>query len=386
VLSSAASVGAHGERAQEGFLRMETVAFSDVSFSADTIQQGQDVTITGQASVLDSWPRMLAEPSVAYVNVEAPGPVMLMKDRLVNGVQAPDAVYVKKGATYAFSMTLTGRRPGHWHVHPTLAIEGAGTLIGPGQWITVQEGAPGQFVNPLALLSGQTINLENYSLAELTLWHWLGFAIGMAWVLYWIVSRPTVTRLAVTSQIALNSDGRDVGLITRKDHRVGNWFAFGTVAMLAAGWIYQQAAYTNTIPQQVVRFEPPALPAEPRLVQVQVMGAAYDPSTSTLSMDVRATNTGNTPIVLEGFNTAGLTFTNTTSPVGHQLAIDDQSAIDANQSRLLHLTLRDRVWADERLIETNKPRMEVAGQLVFHDNNGTRTRVTIASSITPTRF
>src|SRR3979411_216036 len=86
---------AHGENAQEGFLRMETVTFTNVVFSKDTIKQGEDVTITGKATLLDTWPKTLGEPSTGFVNITAPGPVLLMKDRQVNGVATPDAIFVK---------------------------------------------------------------------------------------------------------------------------------------------------------------------------------------------------------------------------------------------------------------------------------------------------
>src|SRR5262249_31588274 len=137
-LVSGAVAYAHGENAQEGFLRMETVAFTNVQFSKDTLKQGEELVITGKAALLDTWPRTLGEPQTGFVHVPAPGPVLLMKDRLVNGMSAPDAIFVKKGNTYDFKLTLVGREPGRWHVHPTFAVEGAGTLIGPGQWITVQ--------------------------------------------------------------------------------------------------------------------------------------------------------------------------------------------------------------------------------------------------------
>ena len=41
--SSAAIASAHGENSQEGFLRMETVAFSNVQFSKDTVKQGEEL-------------------------------------------------------------------------------------------------------------------------------------------------------------------------------------------------------------------------------------------------------------------------------------------------------------------------------------------------------
>ena len=193
LLGTAVVASAHGENAQEGFLRMETVTFSNVNFSKDTIKQGEDLTITGKATLLDTWPKTLGEPSTGFVNITAPGPVLLMKDRLVNGMSAPDAIFVKKGNTYDFKLTLTGREPGRWHVHPTFAVEGAGTLIGPGQWVTVQD--TGSFSNNLTLLNGQTVNLETYGVGQMSIFQWLGFGLGMAWMLYWTVPKigePTI--------------------------------------------------------------------------------------------------------------------------------------------------------------------------------------------------
>src|SRR6202158_4914521 len=96
LIGTALVASAHGENAQEGFLRMETVTFSNVVFSKDTVKQGEDVTITGQATLLDTWPKTLGEPTTGFVNITAPGPVLLTKDRQVNGMGAPDAIFVKK--------------------------------------------------------------------------------------------------------------------------------------------------------------------------------------------------------------------------------------------------------------------------------------------------
>src|ERR1700716_1639985 len=89
-LAAGKSAAAHGERAQEGFLRMQTIGFTDVTFSSDTLQPGQDLTISGTATVLDPWPKSLADPTIGYVSVDTPGPVVLMKNRLVNGEPAAD--------------------------------------------------------------------------------------------------------------------------------------------------------------------------------------------------------------------------------------------------------------------------------------------------------
>lgn len=383
---------AHGENAQEGFLRMETVAFSNVQFSKDTIKQGEEVTITGTGTVLNSWPRTLGEPATGFINVTAPGPVLLMKDRQINGVAAPDAIFIKKGNSYDFKLTLVGREPGRWHVHPTFAVEGAGTLLGPGQWITVQD--TGGFTNNLTLLNGQTINLETYGLGQLVSFQWLGFLIGLVWMLYWTVppiggaNHRTVGKLPVTLQIPLNTDGMDIGLITKQDHRVSTLLLLATIALLAVGWIYQSVAFPVKIPQQVLRFAPPELAQPAQFAQALAKDAGFDPQTSTLVMNVNVTNTGKAPMTLKGFTTSSLTFVDQASAgtgAEHVMTIEPQAAINPGETKTLKLTLRDPVWRDSRMIEVDRPRISVAGLLLFQDAGGAKNQnqISIATGIIP---
>ena len=390
LLGTAMVASAHGENAQEGFLRMETVAFSNVAFTKDTIKQGEDVTITGKATLLDTWPKTLGEPSTGFVNVTAPGPVLLMKDRLVNGMSAPDAIFVKKGNTYEFKLTLTGREPGRWHVHPTFAVEGAGTLIGPGQWVTVQD--TGGFTNNLTLLNGQSVNLETYGVGQMSIFQWLGFGLGMAWMLYWTVpaiggaNHRTVSKLPVTLRVPLNTDGQDIGLITKRDHRVSNILLLGTIALLVVGWVYQSVSFPIKIPQQVFRFTPPDLEQPPQLAKVITKDANFDPQTSTLVMNVDVTNTSKSPITLKGFTTSSLTFVDQAAAgtgAEHVMVISPAGAINPGETKTVNLTLRDPVWRDTRMIEVNRPRIEVAGQLVFADASGTQSQTTVATSVNP---
>jgi methane/ammonia monooxygenase subunit B len=390
VLATAAVASAHGENSQEGFLRMETVAFSNVQFSKDTIKQGEEVVITGRATLLDTWPKTLGEPETGFINVTAPGPVVLMKERLVNGVAAPDALFVKKGNSYDFKVTVVGRQPGRWHVHPTFAVEGAGTLIGPGQWITVQDA--GGFSNPITLLNGQTIDLENYGLGQLTIFHWLGFLLGMAWMLYWTVPKigganhRTVSKLPVTLRVPLDTDGQDIGLITKRDHRVSDVLLGLTALLLIVGWVYQSAAFPVKIPQQVFRFTPPELPLPTQFAAAQTRDASFDPQTSTLTMNVDVTNSGRTPITLKGFTTSSLTFVDQTAAgtgAEHVMVIGPQNTIAPGETRTLNLTLRDPIWRDARMIEVNRPRIEVAGQLLFQDGGGGQNATTIETSVNP---
>ena len=154
-------VFAHGEAGDEPFLKDLTTAFYDVKISPTEIQVGQPVTITGTVKILETWPYTLDAPGKAYITPVVPGPVFVLQDRTVNGQPAPGSFFVEKGGIYEFKMVVLGRNPGRWHVHPGIAVEGTGTLIGPGEWVTVQPSA-NAFTFPVSLLSGQTVNLDKY--------------------------------------------------------------------------------------------------------------------------------------------------------------------------------------------------------------------------------
>jgi hypothetical protein len=65
------------------------------------------------------------------------------------------------------------------------------------------------------------------------------------------------------------------------------------------------------------------------------------------------------------------------------MSISPQPTIGPGETKTLSLTLRDPVWRDTRMIEVNRPRIEVAGQLLFQDASGASSRATIASSVNP---
>lgn len=382
------SVFAHGERAQEAFLRQKTVAFFDVRFSSDTVKQGDALTITGTAKILETWPRTLPEPEVAYLGVVAPGPVVVMKERIVNGKPAPGSIFVRKGGVYEFRMTVEGRRPGQWHVHPVLAIEGAGSLLGPGQWITVQEAAGG-FRNLVTLFDGRKVDLERYQTGFVVGWALLGLVLGLWWMWYWTGPKPTVTRLAVTSQLPINDDGAAVGLITKADHRFVNVVALLAVVLLTGGWIYIQRAFPVRIPQQVIRFEPPEIAQPSRFAEARATAATYDPDTDTLAMEVEVTNLGNEPLRLVEFTTSNLTFVNrVTADPGypHSFAVEPEGTVGPGETKRFKVSIQDPAWEGEKLIPVQQSQMSVAGVFTVQDAAGQRNRITVESSLVPTKF
>jgi methane/ammonia monooxygenase subunit B len=374
LVGSAPAAFAHGERAQEAFLRMRTVAWVNTTYSKTTVKQGETFTITGTAKILDAWPTNLAagDPNTGYIGIIAPGPVVLLKERTINGVSAPSRIDVQRGRIYEFSMTVAGRRPGRWHVHPSFSVKGAGTLLGPGEWITVEENPDG-FSNPVTLEGGSTVNLENYQLPFTWIWLVLTFLIGMGWMIYWTFTKRTVTNLAVTSQIPLNTDGMEYGLITKKDHRNMNWFALGTALLLVAGWVYQAAAFPTKMPQQIFQFAPPdpAIAKAPVFAEAAVGTADYDSGTQTLTIEVPVTNTGQTPMDLAQFTTTTLTFTTGAGAGPGVMNVSPSATVAPGSSpTTLTLTMKDPAWETEHLVPIGESQLLFTGVLVFETPDG----------------
>jgi len=385
---------AHGEAGDEPFLKDLTTAFYDVKISPTEIQVGQPVTIAGKVRILETWPYTLDPPNKAYIAPVVPGPVFALQDRTVNGQAAPGSFFVEKGGIYDFKMVVLGREPGHWHVHPGIAIEGTGTLIGPGEWVNVQPAAAG-FTFPVTLLSGQTINLNTYEGGFVWWWSFAGFLIGVAWMLYWTLSKRTVTNLAVTMQIPINDDAPDIGLITPKDHVWMNVLAGLTVAMLVIGWTYMVTQYPVRLPQQTDWFSPKAISSGEKMAEAEPQGATYDDGTDTLVMKVNVKNTGASPITVKRYIMAMTTFVNGSAEeqaaagphdyVG-RLEVEPNTPIAPGESKELTLKITNPILTDERLIPLRDPQQFIAGVLRFDSAEGKQELVTIRESVIPTQF
>jgi methane/ammonia monooxygenase subunit B len=391
VVTLAPAAQAHGERAQEAFLRMRTVSWVDVTVSSDRVRQGDTFTITGTAKILDAWPTNLAKgnPNTAFLGLIAPGPVVVLKERSINGVSVPTRIDAKKGDIYEFSMTVAGRRVGRWHVHPALSVKGAGTLLGPGTWINVEENPDG-FRNDVTLVeagggTGGTINLENYQLPFTWIWLVITFLIGMAWMIYWTVPKRTVTNLAVTSQIPLNTDGMDYGLITKKDHRNMNWFAIGTALLLVVGWIYQANAFPTKMPQQIFQFAPPtpAVAENSGIGEAGLAKARYDSGSKTLIMDVDVTNNGTTPMNLQQFTTSTLKFATGPTAGPGALTATPAASVAPGATTKLTLAMQDPAWEDEHLIPVNESSQMITGILVFQTGDGKKVLTEVEANLQP---
>jgi methane/ammonia monooxygenase subunit B len=373
-----APANAHGEAAQEAWLRMGTIAFWDVQINgkpmddpeAVSVAVNEEFTITGTAKVLETWPEQLADPELGFISVVAPGPPVIIKTRTVNGVPTPASIQVEKGGVYTFEIVLAGRRPSDgaigpngWHVHPIFGIHGAGSLIGPGHYVKVT-GNQADFKNMIALKNGGEVDLETIGLGGVTLFNIIWFVIGMIWMIYWTVPKPTVTRLPVSLSVPLNSDGADAGLISKKDHQVCNILMAVTLAILIGGFIWQGQKYPNKIPLQVLRYKPLPLAMDAEFASAAGTAATYTEANKTLEMTVDVTNTGTSDAKITEFITSGYTFR-----AGDSLTVD-KATIPAGATTTVKMSVASDLWAYERLAPIGETRPIVTGVVRIADSEG----------------
>jgi methane/ammonia monooxygenase subunit B len=291
-------------------------------------------------------------------------------------------------------MEILGREPGKWHVHPGIAVQGTGTLIGPGEWVTVKPtGVP--FVFPVKLLTGQTINLNHYEGGFVWWWSFAGFLIGVAWMLYWTLNKRTVTNLAVTIQLGVNDDAPDIGLITPRDHMWMNVLAGLTIAMLLIGWSYSAMKYPVRLPQQTDWFSPKFVSSGEKMAEAAPLGATYDDATDTLVMKVNVKNIGPSPIMVKQYIMAMATFVNGKADdlakagphdyVG-PLEVEPAAPIAPGDEKEITLRISNPVLSEERLIPLHDPQQFIAGLIRFENGLGKQEMVTLRSGVVPTQF
>lgn len=360
---------AHGELAQPAFLREGTITYWDVKFSIPndaTLKPGDTFTITGKFRVLHNWPRTLVDPQIAYLSLDGAGPRFLMKERYVNGVFTPDSFYVAKGTDYSFKEVVEARMPGYWHVHPMVAVGGAGPLVGPGQWVTIQDtGQP--FTNLITLLNGQTIDLEKYGIGTIGIWHVILIAIALFWLAYWLL-RPIVLRAKY-----VGTPEEKTKLVRPRDFTVGYLSAAAMGVVLLVGYFWTNAAFPVAIPLQSIRFEPPSDPGlkNPQLVSVdpRSVQVSYGPTIQLMTVRLDVKNLTKDPISVEQFNTSYVEFQNAdlVSNPENPFTVEGGSTIAPGETRSLTLKMQDAVWTAQELVPINEVQLVLRGLLFFKD-------------------
>jgi len=385
----APTASAHGEKSQAAFMRMRTIHWYDLNWSKEKVKVNDTVEVTGKFHVFEGWPETVAEPDVSFLNIGIPGPVFIRKASYIGGQLVPRSVRLEIGKTYQFKVLLKARRPGDWHVHTMMNVQGGGPIIGPGKWLTI-EGSMGDFKNPVTTLTGQTVDLEDYNLSNIYFWHFLWYVVGAAWIFYW-VRRP-----AFLPRFLMVNAGRADELVSGTDRKVGMAFAAATLIIVIFSYSSASSKYPITIPLQAgtLRGIQPIDMAKPT-ISVKVNDATYRVPGRAMSMKLTITNSGDKAIRLGEFYTASVRFLDSnvfrdTSGYPEDLLaedgldVSDNSPLAPGQTRTVDVTASDAAWETYRLSDIiYDPDSRFAGLLFFFDASGNRQVVQIDAPLIP---
>jgi len=385
----APTASAHGEKSQAAFMRMRTIHWYDLKWSKEVVKVNDTVEITGKFHVFEGWPETVDAPESAFLNIGIPGPVFIRKESYVGGQLVPRSVRLEIGKTYDFKVVLKARRPGDWHVHTMMNVQGGGPIIGPGKWITI-EGSMSEFRNPLTTLTGATVDLENYNLENTYFWHAFWYAFGLAWVLYWIRRPVFLPRFLMVNA------GRADELVSGMDRKVSMAFAAATVLIVIFAMSTANSKYPITIPLQAgtMRGIRPAAD-EKSTVSVKVEDATYRVPGRAMRMKLTIKNSGNSAVRLGEFYTASVRFLDSDvfrDTTGYPedllaedgLSVSDNSAIAPGETRTVEVQASDAAWEVYRLADIiYDPDSRFAGLLFFFDAAGNRTITQIDAPLIP---
>lgn len=384
------SASAHGEKSQAAFMRMRTIHWYDLHWSKSVVQVNDTMEVTGKFLVFAGWPETVDKPESAFLNIGIPGPVFIRAGSWIGGQLVPRSVSLDLGETYEFKVLLKARRPGEWHVHTMMNVEGGGPIIGPGKFVSI-EGKFGDFKNPITTLTGETIDLETYNLSNTYFWHGLWYAVGLAWIIFWCRNPVFIPRhIAVAA-------GKGDSLISAGEKRIGMLFMVGVVGAVAFSMGTTNSAYPITTPLQagLLRgMKPIQMPAP--TIKVSVDDATYRVPGRAMQMTLTITNNGDSAVRLGEFETAGVRFLDaevyqdeTNYPADllaeNGLSVSDNTALNPGETRTVQVTASDAAWEVYRLSDLiYDPDSRFAGLLFFNDANGNRSVVTIDAPLIPT--
>ncbi|WP_428355532.1 bacterial ammonia monooxygenase, subunit AmoB [Methyloprofundus sp.] len=384
------AASAHGEKSQAAFMRMRTIHWFDLNWSKDEVVVNETVVIEGKFHVFAGWPETVDKPEVAFLNIGIPGPVFIRAGSWIGGQLVPRSVSLELGETYDFKVLLKARRPGDWHVHTMMNVEGGGPIIGPGKWVTIT-GSMSDFTNPLTTLTGETLDLEDYALDNVYFWHALWMGIGFAWLLFWI-KRP----MFIPRHIAITSGKADT-LISATDKKVGIAFAVGTMALVMAAMGSTNDKYPITTPLQAGLMRGIQWIDLPETsIDVKVEDASYRVPGRAMQMTLTITNNGDSAVRLGEFMTASVRFLEPDvleDETGYPddllaeegLTVSDNSPLAPGETRTVEVTASDAAWEVYRLADLiYDPDSRFAGLLFFFDEDGNRQMIMVDAPLIPT--
>jgi methane/ammonia monooxygenase subunit B len=393
-LGAALDASAHGERAQEPYLRTRTVQFYDLVYDKTSIAVNQQFTVTGKFRLMEDWPDAVSQPEVVFLSTYSPGPVVTRVESYLNGLPARQSFgKLEKGRDYEFKIVLKGRVPGRYHIHPMLSIKGSGPLAGAGEWIEIS-GNKADFREPVTTMTGEKVdNLEFYGLGRALSWYGVWIALAAFWLLFWLV-RP----LLVPRWIALQK-GREDLLVNGRDLAVGITLGVVVVGIVFGGYISAKKAYPYVVPLQAGTNKVEPLPRGKADVDIKVLKASYDVPGRSMRITARLTNKGSEPLSILEFTTANVRFINAQAPGAAQimatavpkvlvarggLGLSDARPLQPGETREVKIDATDALWELERLVSfLTDVDSKFGGLLFFVNANGERQHAEIGGPILP---
>ncbi|BAW80890.1 methane monooxygenase/ammonia monooxygenase subunit B [Candidatus Nitrosoglobus terrae] len=384
------TAAAHGEKSQAAFLRMRTIHWYDLKWSADSVAINDTYSLSGKFHVFSEWPEAVSLPRVSFLNIGQPGPVFVRTAAYINDVFVPRSVGIETGGDYTFHVDLKARRVGEWHIHAMMNVEGGGPLIGPGKWVTIT-GNERDFTDKVTTLTGQTVDLENVNLGTVVGWHLFWLIIGLSWMVWW-VRRPLFL-----SRYMRIEEGDTEGLITEADKKAGLAVLVGVLVIIMYGYKSSESEFPITIPLQAGLLGDIASIEMPYKGKVtgRVISAGYRVPGRTIKFKVEITNNSDKVLSVGSFETGGVRFLNskvTKDKYGYPeelLAPDglevSQQDIGPGETAVIDITGTDAAWEVQRLADViYDPDSRFGGLLFLVDPDGNEAIIEVGGPLIPT--
>lgn len=388
---------AHGERAQLASMRMRTVHWFDTQVTPLQAKVGDTVTLTGKFIPSVYWPETLPSiAAMAFLNVGVPGPTFLRVHSEVNGVPMMRSTAFPLGKVYEYKVVMRARIPGRYHVHPLINVENAGSLIGKGTWLEIDKAdTDAPFVNNATVLTGETVDLETYGLGGVIGWHLVWIAMGIAWLLFWLIRKE----LFIPRFMRIRAMGADRAneLLTKKDFVVSAMFFTLTLTIILTGYLWAEWKYPLTIPLQTGKVGVLGLDVPDGNLKIEVDSASYKLDGRSLTMHAKMTNNAERPLRIDEFITANIRFINPKVAEGKIVEGEEMVArngltvsvdvINPGETKDVVIVASDTLWEQYRMTGLiQDPDSRFAGLLFYGDDQGKRYYQEVGGSILPSYF
>jgi methane/ammonia monooxygenase subunit B len=137
------------------------------------------------------------------------------------------------------------------------------------------------------------------------------------------------------------------------------------------------------------------MPVKPNPIAIKVRDANYDVPGRALRVVMNVTNSGDRPIRIGEFTTAGVRFINKVGLryldrnyprelIATGLSLDNETPIQPGETRLVNMEAKDALWEVQRLMALlGDPESRFGGLLMTWDDTGDRNVNSIAGAVIP---